>query len=120
MSKPPGTYYPNIIREFFANYLALVEKGCPKGTRILDLPNREAVPIREVTIDISTRTLNRMLLGPDYEAPTAISKLRYRLKTTSSQRPWLSRLLTDDGNPSWVHNTKDRLLNHPYFWAKFW
>ncbi|KAF3653226.1 hypothetical protein FXO38_15747 [Capsicum annuum] len=106
MSKPPGTYYPNIIWEFFANYLALVEKKCPKGTKILDLPYREAVFVRDITIDISALTLNRMLFRLDYEAPMAIPELYHRLRMASSQRPWLSRLFTYDGNPLWAHNIK--------------
>lgn len=40
MSKPPSSYLLNLVREFFANYLELIEKDCPKGTKISDLPNR--------------------------------------------------------------------------------
>lgn len=85
----------------------MIEKDCPKGTKVLDLPNRELVLMRGVTINISTRTLNRMLFGANYEAPMAISEVEHRLMSASRQRPWLARLLTNNGKPSWEHNTKE-------------
>lgn len=106
--RPLGTYYTNIIRECFANYLALVEKDCPK-INIFDLSNRELVWVRGVTIDISTRMLNWMLYRPDNEAPTIVPELKHYLTMASIQRPWLSRLLNDDGNSSWSLNTKKRI-----------
>lgn len=32
LGKPSGMYYPNLVYEFFANYLAILEKNCPKGS----------------------------------------------------------------------------------------
>lgn len=34
MSIPPSLYYPNLVREFFAIYLALLEKDFPKVTEM--------------------------------------------------------------------------------------
>lgn len=56
--------------------------------------------MRGDSIDIFTHTLNRMLIWPDYDASIAIPELEHHLTLASSQRPWLSRLLSDDGNPS--------------------
>lgn len=34
LSTPPSSYYPTIVVEFFANYLAILEKECPKGQKV--------------------------------------------------------------------------------------
>lgn len=121
MSRSPGNYYPNIVREFFSNYLALVEKDCPLGTKILDLPNRESVLVRKVTIDISIRMLNRILFGHDYQAPTAVPELEHCLNTASIQRSWLSSLITNNSNPSWALNPKKHTVKSSLnFCVKFW
>lgn len=109
MSKPPGKYYPNIVQEFFANYLALVEKDYPKGTKVSDFPNNKLVPMRGVTINISACILNKILFGLDYEASMTIPKLEHLLMIASTQRPRFSRVFTDDSNPSWSLNTKEQI-----------
>ena len=83
MSTPPGVYQLNWVREFFANYICLVKAECPKGTPILNRPNREYVPIRGVVFDISARTINRILFGPAYEAPPAVPDFEYRMRNAS-------------------------------------
>lgn len=40
MSKTLSSYQQNLIRGFFANYLALAEKDYPKGSKIPYFPNR--------------------------------------------------------------------------------
>lgn len=81
MSKPLKTYQPNMVREFFANYLSLAEKDCPKGSKISDFPNRESFPVKGATIDISACTLDMMLFWPDYVAPPASPKLKHHMTT---------------------------------------
>lgn len=121
MSKPLGSYQPNLVREFFANYLALTKKDYPKGLKISNLPNWESIPVRGVTIDILARTLNRMLFGLNYKAPAAVPDLEHCITTTSNQRPWLSRLLTDKGNPLLTLNPKEHIAKASLsFRAKFW
>lgn len=70
LSKPLGLYFLNIVREFSTNYLALLEKDCTNGFRIADMGNETQVPVRGRTKYISDCTINRMLFGLDYEAPT--------------------------------------------------
>lgn len=41
------------------------------------------VPVRAVTIDISSRMLNRMLFAPDYEAPSSTPELEHRMLIAS-------------------------------------
>lgn len=91
MSKLPESYQLNYVKKFFANYLVLAEKDCPKGSMVLDLHNWESVPVRHVYIDISARPINRILFGPDYEAPPAVTDLEYRLSSISTQRPWVAK-----------------------------
>lgn len=50
MSKPLGSYQPNLVREFFANYLALLKKDCPKGSSVADKNKWEIVPVRGVIL----------------------------------------------------------------------
>lgn len=84
MSKPPSSYQPNLVREFFANYLVLLQKDDPKGVKLLDFPNREQVPVRGVNIDILAQIFNRILFEPEYEAPPIVVDLEYRLTSVST------------------------------------
>lgn len=77
MRRPSGTYQPNLVREFFANYLALLEKDFPKGEKIIDMGNQYVVPMPGLNIDILEHTLNRFLFGPEYEIPGAILDLEH-------------------------------------------
>lgn len=86
--------------EFLDNYLELLEKDCPKGNRLADMRNRKKVFMRGMTIDISDCVLTKLLFGPNYEAPATTPKLEHYMLTAFSQRPWLSRIFTDDGNLS--------------------
>lgn len=63
LSRPPGSYYPNLVQKYFYNYLALLEKDCPKGTKTADMRNRPQVPMRGVIIDIFDPTINMILFG---------------------------------------------------------
>ncbi|XP_047258307.1 ctenidin-3-like [Capsicum annuum] len=51
---------------------ANIIRDCSKGTPIPNRPDRESVLVRGVIVDISGRTINRMLFGPGYEAPPAV------------------------------------------------
>lgn len=82
----------------------MLEKDYPKGSKISDFPNKESVLVREFNIDISSRTIDLILFGPDYKAPATVPNLKYRLTTTPIQRPWLFGLLTDDSNTNWATN----------------
>lgn len=66
MSKPLGSYQPHLVREFFTNYLALLEKDLPKVATVVDWNKLDSDTVQGVDIDISERTLNRFLFGPDY------------------------------------------------------
>lgn len=121
MSKPLGSYQPTLVREFFANYLALLKKDCLAGASVADMNKLEIVPVRGVDIDISERTLNRFLFGLDYQIPGAIPELEHRLFTRATQRPWLARILTDGGEPTWLHDLNERISKKSLsFRAKFW
>lgn len=58
--------------------------------------------MREMIVDISKHTINRMLLGRNYLAPTITQELEHHIATPASQRPWLARILRDDGYPPWL------------------
>lgn len=121
MSRPLGSYQPNVVPDFFDNYLALLKKDLPNDQKAADRDKLDVVPVRGVDIDISESTLNRFLFGPDYQSPWAIPELEHRFETRAEQRPWLVRVLTDGGDPSWLHNSHEYISKKSLsFLAKFW
>lgn len=74
------------MQEFFANYLALLEKDYPEGTIIANIKNKNQVSVSVVIVDILDRTLNRMLFGPDYKALVVTPELEHRMFIESIQR----------------------------------
>lgn len=74
LSKTTGTYYPNLVWEFFSNYFAFLEKEYPKSMKLNDMGNRPKDIVRGVNINISECILNKVIFGPEYEAPTVIQE----------------------------------------------
>lgn len=84
LSKPLVSYYPNLVQEFFANYLALLENDYPKGNRLADMRNRPQVIVRGMIIDILDCIINQMLFSQDYEAPSITHDLEHHILIVSS------------------------------------
>ncbi|PHU07084.1 hypothetical protein BC332_23573 [Capsicum chinense] len=62
-----------------------------------------------------------MLFGPEYEASLALPDLEYRLRNTSTQSPCVDSFFTEDGNPSLLTNSWERIAKYSLsFKAKFW
>lgn len=121
MSKPLGSYQPHLVREFFTNYLALLEKDLPKVATVVDWNKLDSDTVQGVDIDILERTLNRFLFGPDYQIPGAIPKLEHQLFTQDEQRPWLERILIDGVDLLWLHTLHAHISRRSLsFRAKFW
>lgn len=80
LSKPPGSYYPDIVHDFFANYLTILEKDCPKRTRVIDIRNRTRVSIRDIIVDIFDHTINQILFGQQYTILIMYSEQRVDCK----------------------------------------
>lgn len=45
LSKLPNYYFPTIVYEFYANYLAILEKDCQKVKKVSYMRNGERIPI---------------------------------------------------------------------------
>lgn len=62
-----------------------------------------------------------MLFGPNYEPPDIILELEHHMFIVVEQSTWLAQLLTDEGNPSWLHSTKKCIAKSSLrFTMKFW
>ncbi|MCD7464574.1 hypothetical protein HAX54_053011, partial [Datura stramonium] len=79
MSEAPGYYYPNMVREFYANYA-----------------------------DTLDDTINGMLYEPKFMLPARTTKFDYKMREKYNQRPWLTQVLTN-GQPSWIENSKEQI-----------
>ncbi|MCD9644066.1 hypothetical protein HAX54_032038, partial [Datura stramonium] len=69
MSEAPGSYFPNMVREFYANYAATVDSMCKKAQKASKIPIHTKVQVHVVLVDISTNTINRMLYGTEFALP---------------------------------------------------
>lgn len=77
--------------------MVILEKDCPKGSRVEDKKNSTRVLVRRVTVNIND--LNQILFSSKYNAHTITPKLEHLMATTPDQRLWLARVLVDDRNP---------------------
>lgn len=121
MSRLPRTYQPNIVHEFFTNYVSLLKKDCPKGAKINDMGNQDVVSVSGVSIYILECTLNVFLFGPEYEIPAATPDLEHRMVIENQQRPWLAQVLIDEENIVWLYNPLEWIAKTSLrFREKFW
>lgn len=66
LDRPPGSYYLTIVWEVFVNYPVILDKDCPKVSKVVDMQNEMRFSVGEVTIDISEHTINQLLVGQLY------------------------------------------------------
>ncbi|MCD7459801.1 hypothetical protein HAX54_041999 [Datura stramonium] len=75
MSEALGYYYPAMVREFYMNYIAILEGLCKKGWKPLEMQMQKRIPVQGKMVDILEKTINRMLYGPDFTPSGASSEL---------------------------------------------
>lgn len=56
-SKSPGSYSSNLEYEFIINYLAILGKYCPKGSKVANMRNKIRVLMRGVLVDVSNHNI---------------------------------------------------------------
>ncbi|KAH0781386.1 hypothetical protein KY290_000984 [Solanum tuberosum] len=80
MNNAPGEYSSHLTREFYSSYSATLmnfaadTKTTKRGQKDIAITWGPLISImvRGKSIDISEATINRMLHGPEYTAPTSV------------------------------------------------
>lgn len=103
----------------------MLAKDIPKDKKAINMWNMIKIQVRRVIMDISDHTINLILFGQLYFASTISLKLKNRMTTTSTQWPWITHTLTDNGEPSWLNNRVRipkslSFFKAKYFWAVVW
>ncbi|MCE3050355.1 hypothetical protein HAX54_047036 [Datura stramonium] len=80
MGESPGNYYPNMVLEFYANYVATLDDQCKKGKKPTEMHMLLHVPVHGEIVYISAATINRMLYGPDFTSPARNTEFDYRMR----------------------------------------
>lgn len=62
------------------NYQATLKIMCKKKEKREDKPTLENVSVRGIMVDISKRTINRFLHGPDFTSQVTSPTFYYQLK----------------------------------------
>ncbi|MCD7453262.1 hypothetical protein HAX54_020340 [Datura stramonium] len=91
MTESSGYYYPNMIHEFYANYVATLEGQCKKEQKPADMRMLLRVQVHGEPVDITSTTINRMLYEPDFTLPASTTEFDYRMREWHNQRSWLLR-----------------------------
>ncbi|MCE3051131.1 ADP-ribosylation factor GTPase-activating protein agd4 [Datura stramonium] len=80
MSKAPGYYYPTMVREFYANYIATLEDLCKKGLKPTEMRIPLRILVRGEMVDMSEATITRMIYGPNFKPPISTTGFDYRMR----------------------------------------
>lgn len=83
MTQPIGSYSPVLVWELYAFYHAILLLTMPKSRgfmRYIKYPQLEQTLVKGVMIDILEAKIHRVLLRPDYVAPTSIAECDYKLR----------------------------------------
>ncbi|MCE3049477.1 hypothetical protein HAX54_044968, partial [Datura stramonium] len=63
MDETPGKYSMDMVREFYANYYCTLQKNSPLRSAIKKEPVLDSFRVRAILVDISERTITRVLMG---------------------------------------------------------
>ena len=81
MTQPSRRYSSELVREFYASYVASVGLSTPVGQRYILQPVLTHVMVRGTRVDISEETIHRFLFGPDRPVPVSTAEFDHRLST---------------------------------------
>uniref|UniRef100_M1DG60 Integrase core domain containing protein n=1 Tax=Solanum tuberosum TaxID=4113 RepID=M1DG60_SOLTU len=117
MARDPGTYREEIVREFYASYVATLRGSISKRSKPLAQDPLTSTMVRGFSVDISPATISRFLYGPttghSWSLNTAEFDYRWDIvrsgtfQRNAEQREavilWLARYITADGERAeWV------------------
>ncbi|MCE2055316.1 hypothetical protein HAX54_042391 [Datura stramonium] len=77
MSKTPGKYSMEMVYEFYTNYYYTLEKKSYSKKAIKKEPMLDSIRVRAIPVDISDRTITRVLMGGDFTLPTRTTEYDY-------------------------------------------
>ncbi|MCD7451248.1 hypothetical protein HAX54_010354 [Datura stramonium] len=85
MSESPSYYYPNIVREFYVNYIATLEGQCKKGQKPADMRMLLRIPVygemcpsarvAEATIDPAEAAIGTESVSHTTQIPTSTASI---------------------------------------------
>ncbi|PHT35754.1 hypothetical protein CQW23_23454 [Capsicum baccatum] len=111
---------PALVLEFYANYQAQLENMCRSEERVTDYSLLDRVQVRGVRVDVSIRTINRFLHGPNFTPQDTSPSVYARIKNWAKQHPWLANIIAER-KPTWVTNPNERIYkSYLTEEAKFW
>ncbi|MCD7463783.1 hypothetical protein HAX54_051380 [Datura stramonium] len=79
MARTLDEYNAKIIRKFYDDYLETLENYSPTGQKVKDQPRLDSVS-RGRSVDISERTIARLLYCPNIQYPAATTEYGYRME----------------------------------------
>ncbi|KAM3217714.1 putative protein isoform X1 [Capsicum annuum] len=133
MGEAPGRYSPEMVREFFASYAASLSSSTPKGQLVKNQPPMDRVQVRGRLVDISERTIQRLLFGTEFKAPTSTAEYNHRVSIVkdrvkmadpvqrSSLLKWVASFIAENREEaSWVTSKGTITKASLNFAAKFW
>ncbi|MCD9642078.1 hypothetical protein HAX54_028712 [Datura stramonium] len=92
MAKTLGKYSIEMVCEFYANYYYTLEKKASSKKAIKKEPVLDFVRVRAIPVDISERTITKVLMGGDFTVPTRTTKYNYPMEAMKGIR----KLRTED------------------------
>lgn len=70
-----GQYTPELVREFYALYIATIHRSLPNGKKPLTQPRLTEKVVQGRQDDIFDKIIHRMLACPMYSAPRPLQSL---------------------------------------------
>uniref|UniRef100_M1DC75 Integrase core domain containing protein n=1 Tax=Solanum tuberosum TaxID=4113 RepID=M1DC75_SOLTU len=78
MARSPGSYSEEIVREFYASYVATLRRSIEKWVKPAAQPPLKATLVHGFSVDISEATINRFLYDPSHTLAINMVKFGYR------------------------------------------
>ncbi|MCD7458896.1 hypothetical protein HAX54_039520 [Datura stramonium] len=108
MDETPGTYSMEMVHEFYANYYYTLEENAPSRSVIKKELELDSIWVRAIPVDISERTITRVLMGGDYTMPTSTIE-------------WMANIIVEDKEEAeWVMGRKPIYKASLNILAKSW
>lgn len=80
-----GSYYPEIVQEFYALYVTLVYLVTPVEGRGVNKPSLARTLVRGVRVDVSEEMIRQFLFGLIFVGSTTTTNFDYRLRIVRSR-----------------------------------
>ncbi|MCD9645355.1 hypothetical protein HAX54_034211 [Datura stramonium] len=107
-----------MVSEFYANYYCTLEKKASSKMVIKKDPMHDSVGVRAIPVDISKRTITRVLMGGDFTVLSRTTEYDYRMGAMKGIRKlstedkmlhfqWMATIIAEDKErEEWVTGRK--------------